>query len=119
MSGDQHYYFGSGDHVTMHGGEGNTGIDKRVVPAPELSEAAQEALQQLLPLVTALRAQVPAASAQTLDEALPALQVEAPVQPPERHRALLAVAGIAAAVGGAGAQVFEAANKTLELLGAK
>ncbi|MEE6271194.1 hypothetical protein V2E29_36865 [Streptomyces diastatochromogenes] len=117
--GDQHYYFGGGDHVTMHGGSGNVGIDKRVTPTQELPEAVQEALHQLLTLVQELRAQVPTASADALDDTLPALRAEADVQPQERHRALLAVAGIAATIGGLGVPIVEAVNKVLELMGAK
>jgi hypothetical protein len=119
MSGDQHYYFGSGDHVTMHGGSGNIGIDKRVTPAQEQPEAVQEGLRELLALVQQLRAQVPPVSADALDDSLPALRAEADVPPQERHRALLAVAGIAATIGALGVPVIEAVNKVLELMGAK
>ncbi|MDI5964031.1 hypothetical protein [Streptantibioticus silvisoli] len=115
----QHYYFGSGDHVTMHGGSGNTGIDKRVTPAPELPQPVQEALRELFVLVLALRTQVTPAGATALDDSLPALRAEANVQPQERHRALLAVAGVAATIGTVGVPVVEAINKVLELLGAK
>ncbi|RNG16623.1 hypothetical protein [Streptomyces botrytidirepellens] len=119
MSGDQHYYFGSGDHVTMHGGSGNIGIDKRVTPVQEQPEAVQEALRELLTLVQELRAQVPPVSAGALDDSLPALRAEADVPPQERHRALLAVAGIAATIGALGVPIIEAVNKVLELMGAK
>lgn len=119
MSGGQHYYFGSGDHVTMHGGTGNTGIDKRVAAAQEQPQAVQEALSELLTLLQELRAQVPPASAGALDDSLPALRADADVQPQERHRALLAVAGIAATIGSLGVPVVEAVNKVLELIGAK
>ncbi|RKN37477.1 hypothetical protein [Streptomyces hoynatensis] len=119
MSGDQHYYFGSGDHVTMHGGSGNVGIDKRVTPAQELPPAVQEALGELLTLIAELRAQVPPVSAEALDDSLPALRAEADVPPRERHRALLAVAGIASTIGALGAPIVEAVNKVLSLLGAK
>ncbi|KIZ13676.1 hypothetical protein [Streptomyces natalensis] len=117
--GDQHYYFGGGDHVTMHGGSGNVGIDKRITPAQEVPQAVQEALHELLTLVQELRAQVPPASADALDDALPALRAESNVQPQERHRALLSVAGIAATVGALGVPTVEAINKILELIGAK
>ncbi|MDT0459040.1 hypothetical protein RM550_25550 [Streptomyces sp. DSM 41527] len=117
--GDQHYYFGSGDHVTMHGGSGNVGIDKRVTPAQELPPAVQEALRELLVLARDLRAQVPPVSADALDTALPALRVESDVPPQERHRALLAVAGIAATAGTLGTPIVEVINKILELMGAK
>ncbi|WP_069815353.1 hypothetical protein [Streptomyces sp. TP-A0874] len=118
-SGDQHYYFGSGDHVTMHGGSGNIGIDKRVTPAHQLPEAVQEALRELLALLQEMRGQVPRISAEALDDSLPALRPEADVQPQERHRALLAVAGIAATIGALGVPIVEAINKVLELMGAK
>ncbi|WP_329175469.1 hypothetical protein OG754_20885 [Streptomyces decoyicus] len=117
--GDQHYYFGGGDHVTMHGGSGNVGIDKRATPAQELPPDVQEALRALLVLAQGLRAQVPPASADALDVALPALRAESDVPPPERHRALLAVAGIAATVGTLGTPIVQAVNHILELLGAK
>lgn len=117
--GNQHYYFGNGDHVTMNGGSGNVGIDKRVTPAQELPQDVEEALRELLSLIQTLRAQVPPVSSDTLDDLLPALRTEADVQPPERHRALLAVAGIAATVGALGVPVIEAVNKVLELMGMK
>ncbi|MFG2140392.1 hypothetical protein [Streptomyces sp. NPDC048650] len=117
--GDQHYYFGSGDHVAMHGGSGNVGIDKRVTPAQEVPPAVQEALRELLALAQELRAQVPPAGADALDGALPALRAESDVPPQERHRALLAVAGIAATIGTLGTPIIEATNKVLELMGAK
>ena len=123
MSGDQHYYFGSGDHVTMHGGSGNVvGVERvvdRITPVEEQPQAVQEALRELLALVRELRAQVPPVSAGALDDSLPALRAEADVQPQERHRALLAVAGIAATIGALGVPVIEAVNKVLELMGAK
>ncbi|MFF2806605.1 hypothetical protein ACFVT2_05375 [Streptomyces sp. NPDC058000] len=117
--GDQHYYFGSGDHVTMHGGSGNVGIDKRVTPAQELTPAVQEALCELLFLVQELRGQVPQPSADVLGDSLPALRAEADVPQQERHRALYAVAGIAATVGSLGVPIVEAVNKVLGLLGAQ
>ncbi|MBL1102837.1 hypothetical protein [Streptomyces coffeae] len=119
MSGDQHYYFGSGDHVTMHGGSGNIGIDKRVTPAQELPQAVQEALRELLALVQELRPQLPPVNADALDDSLPALRAEADVPPQERHRALLAVAGIAATIGALGVPIIDAINKVLELMGAQ
>jgi hypothetical protein len=116
--GGRHYYFGSGDHVTLHGGSGNVGIDKRVTPAPE-APAVQEALRELLTLVQELRGQVPQAGADALDDSLPALRAEANVPQQERHRALYAVAGIAATFGALGVPIVEAVNKVLGLLGAQ
>lgn len=118
MSGDQHYYLGSGDHVTLHGGTGNVGIDKRVTPAHVPPAAVQEALRELLVLIQDLRAHVPPVSAGVLDDSLPALRAEADVQPQERHRALLAVAGIAATIGALGVPIVEAIGKVLELMAA-
>ncbi|MFD5395573.1 hypothetical protein ACFWJW_15275 [Streptomyces sp. NPDC127097] len=115
--GGQHYYFGSGDHVTLHGGTGNLGIDKRVTPAAEPAPAVQEALRELLALVQELRDQVPQAGAEALDDSLPALRAEADVPQQERHRALYAVAGIAATFGTLGVPIVEAVNKVLGLLG--
>ncbi|ARF58393.1 hypothetical protein [Streptomyces gilvosporeus] len=115
--GDQHYYLGSGDHVTMHGGSGNVGIDKRVTPPQELAPAVQEALGELLSLVQEMRNQLPQAGADALDESLPALRTEANVPQQERHRALFAVAGIAATFGALGVPIVEAVNKVLGLMG--
>ncbi|OEU91750.1 hypothetical protein DB35_08405 [Streptomyces abyssalis] len=117
-AGDRHYYLGGGDHVTMHGGAGNTGIDKRVTAAPA-PPAVQEALRELLVLVPELRAGLRPESAGALDDSLPALRADAEVRPQERHRALLAVAGIAATVGALGVPIVEAVDKVLELMGAK
>ena len=103
----------------MHGGSHNVGIDKRVTPAQELPQDAQDALRELLALLHGLRAQVNPISATVIDDSLPALNAGAEVQLQERHRALLAVAGIAATVGTIGAPVVDAVNKILALLGAK
>ncbi|GAA2931272.1 hypothetical protein GCM10020221_28830 [Streptomyces thioluteus] len=110
MSGD-HYYFG--DNVTMHGGTGNTGIVRNQTAATP--PAVRAAVQDLLQLVEELRTGLPPASARTLDDTLPDLTA----QPPERHRALLAIAGIAATAGTIGRPVLEAVNRILELLGAQ
>lgn len=115
----QHYYFGSGDHVTMHGGSGNIGIDKRVTAAQELPQTVQQALRELVALIQELRTEVPPANSEALDDTLPALRADADVQPAERHRALLAVAGVAATTGALGVPIVEAVNKVLELMGAK
>lgn len=119
--GEQHYYFGSGDHVTMRGGSGNVGIDKRVTPAQELDPAVQQALEELLALIQELRGQgqVPQASADALDDSLPALRAEPDVPQQERHRALYAVAGVAGTLGALGVPIVEAVNKVLGLLGAQ
>ncbi|GAA0391378.1 hypothetical protein [Streptomyces luteireticuli] len=109
MSGD-HYYFG--DNVTMHGGTGNTGIIKNQPTATP--PTLQPAVEELLRLVEELRPALPPASTRTLDDTLPDLTA----QPPERHRALLAIAGIAATAGTIGQPVLEAVNRILELLGA-
>ncbi|MFM9368826.1 hypothetical protein [Streptomyces sp. Da 82-17] len=116
MSGDQHYYFGGGDHVTMNQGSGNVGIDKRVMAAPELQPELREALDELRALIEELRPGVDEPTARDLDENLPALRTDTAVQPQERRRALLAAAGIAATVSALGVPVVEAVNKCLELL---
>ncbi|WP_406443286.1 hypothetical protein OHB14_30365 [Streptomyces sp. NBC_01613] len=116
MSGDNYYF---GDSVTMHGGTGNTGIVKNQAaadPSP-VAPALQEAVDELRRLIEALRDQVPAASAQAIDDSLPALTTDAGTAPQERHRALMAVAGIAATVGAVGQPALEAVNRILGLLG--
>lgn len=116
MSGDNYYF---GDSVSMHGGLGNTGIVKNhVAPAgTEASPALEAAIQQLVELVRELRAQVPPASAQSIDDCLPDITAPTGVEPQQRHRALMAVAGIAATVGAVGQPVVEAVNSVLALLG--
>ncbi|MBK3564240.1 hypothetical protein [Streptomyces sp. MBT62] len=116
MSGDTFYF---GDNVTMHGGTGNTGIVKHQTPAgpPVADPALQAAVEELRRLVETLREQIPAASAQTIDDALPALTTDPGAAPQERHRALMAVAGIAATVGAVGQPALEAVNRILGLLG--
>ena len=115
MSGDNYYF---GDNVSMHGGFGNTGIVKNhAAPAgTEASPALEAAIRQLVELVQELRAQVPPASAQSIDDCLPDITT-APGTQPQRHRALMAVAGIAATVGAVGQPVVEAVNSVLALLG--
>ncbi|WP_308311048.1 hypothetical protein [Streptomyces sp. GbtcB6] len=116
MSGNNFYF---GDNVTMHGGTGNTGIAKHQTPAgpPPVDPALQAAVEELRRLVGTLREQVPAASAQAIDGSLPALTTDPGTAPQERHRALMAVAGIAATVGAVGQPTLEAVNRILGLLG--
>ncbi|WP_217205829.1 hypothetical protein [Streptomyces sp. AC550_RSS872] len=117
MSGDNYYF---GDSVTMHGGRDNVGIDKRQTVSGDASEASAEmlsAVQELLRLVEELRTQVPAASARTIEDAVPAISPDTEAQPQDRHRALMAIAGIAATVGAVGQPVLEAVNRVLGLLG--
>ncbi|MDQ0599857.1 hypothetical protein QF037_004202 [Streptomyces canus] len=113
MSGD-HYYFG--DNVNMHGGMGNTGIVKHQVPAADTASLV-DAVAELRGLIESLRDQVPAASAQALDDSLPAIRADASALPQDRHRALMAVAGIAATIGAVGQPVLEAVNRVLGLIG--
>ncbi|HEY9329520.1 MAG TPA: hypothetical protein VIS09_15005 [Streptomyces sp.] len=112
----------SGDNVNMYGGTGNTGIqNNHFAPAgaAPVSPELQQAVRELLGLIGELRAQLPPASARVLDDNLPALTGEPDAQAPEeRHRALLAVAGIAATVSTVGEPVVEAVKKVLALLGA-
>ncbi|MFJ8537397.1 hypothetical protein [Streptomyces sp. NPDC093591] len=117
MSGDNYYF---GDSVTMHGGRNNIGIDKKQVVSGDASAASAEmlaAVQELLRLVEELRTRVPAASAQTIDDSLPVISADTEAAPQERHRALMAIAGIAATVGAVGQPVLEAVNRVLGLLG--
>ncbi|NBE57086.1 hypothetical protein GUY60_37900 [Streptomyces sp. YC537] len=96
----------------MYGGSGNTGIDKRQMA--DIGRSCRE----LADLLVALRGDpaVAPASAQVLDDALPVIASDAsPV--PERRRALIAVATIAATIGAVGQPIAEAANKVLGLLG--
>ncbi|MET9395062.1 hypothetical protein ABZY20_32415 [Streptomyces sp. NPDC006624] len=112
MSGNSYHF---GDSVSMHGGSGNTGIVKNG-GSGETDPALRLALAELLEGVRELREQLPAPSAQLIDDSLPVLAADAaPAQ--ERHRALMAVAAIAAAVGAVGQPVAEAANRVLQMLG--
>ncbi|MBO0918545.1 DUF5955 family protein [Streptomyces laculatispora] len=112
----------SGDNVNMYGGSGNTGIqNNHFTPSAEaVPPELREAVRELLRLVGELRGQLPPASVRVLDDNLPALtgQGVPPQAPEERHRALLAVAGIAATVSTVGEPVVEAVRKVLGLLGA-
>ncbi|MQY35527.1 hypothetical protein SRB17_35050 [Streptomyces sp. RB17] len=115
MSGGNYYY---GDNVNMYGGQGNQGIVKNQVgggagPDPALVAA----LAELHRLIAELRAQVPAPSAQLLDESLPALSPDTAVPAQERHRALMAIAGIAATVGAVGQPVAEAVRAVIGMIG--
>ncbi|CAM5703451.1 hypothetical protein [Streptomyces aurantiogriseus] len=117
MSGDNYYF---GDSVTMNGGIGNTGIVKNQGAADgagAVSPALLEAVEELRRLVEALREQVPPASAQAIDDSLPALTADATTAPQERHRALMAIAGVAATVGAVGQPVLDLVNRILGLLG--
>ncbi|QKW28834.1 hypothetical protein HUT11_24050 [Streptomyces seoulensis] len=117
MSGDTYHF---GDSVTVNGGRGNIGMIKnQTAPAP--AEAAspelEAAVRELVALVGRLRTSVPPASARAIDDTLPDLSADPAAPPQERHRALMAVAGIAATVGAVGQPVIEAVNRVLELLG--
>lgn len=113
MSGN-HY---CGDNVNMYGGHHNTGmVKKQTGPAVPASPELQAAVRELHDLVRELRAQAPPASARAIDESLPEITAEAGAPVNERHRALMAVAGIAATVGAIGQPVIEAVNKILALL---
>jgi hypothetical protein len=117
MSGNNYYY---GDNVNMYGGQGNQGIVKTQLGtggADQVNPALIAALAELHRLIGELRAQVPAASAQLLDESLPAVSADAAVPAQERHRALMAIAGIAATVGTVGRPVTEAVQAVIGMLG--
>lgn len=119
MSGDRFHF---GDNVNMHGGSGNTGIVKhQAAPdgSPGAPPALQEAVQELLQLLASLREQLPAASAQALDDALPQVTADPTVPAEERHRALFAVAGIASTIGTLGQPIVDAVNNILGLLSAR
>ncbi|MEU1514748.1 hypothetical protein ABZ490_21715 [Streptomyces sp. NPDC005811] len=113
MSTHHHY----GDNVNMYGGTGNTGMIKNQGAATPASPELEAAVRELLALLGELRARIPAASARALDESLPALTADAAAPAQERHRALLAVAGIAATIGAVGQPVLEAVNRVLALIG--
>lgn len=109
-----HYY---GDNVNMHGGHHNTGMIKnQPAPADPVSPELQAAIQELRDLAGELRSQVPPASTRTIDDSLPDITADSTAPAEERHRALMAVAGIAATVGAVGQPVVVAVNKILELL---
>ena len=113
MSGDHYHIW---DSVTMHGGTNNTGIVKNSAPTaldPELRSATEALTTQL----HRLRAEVSPPGARTIDEALPVLAPDAVVEPQARHRALLAVAGVAATAGALGAPIVDLVNGILQLLG--
>ncbi|MEU1008310.1 hypothetical protein [Streptomyces sp. NPDC005890] len=114
MSGNNYYY---GDNVNMYGGQGNQGIVKNQAAAVGQDPALVAALAELHRMIAELRAQVPAASARLLDESLPALSTDAAVPAQERHRALMAIAGIAATVGAVGQPVAQAVQAVIGLLG--
>ncbi|MGW2887483.1 hypothetical protein ACWDDN_19420 [Streptomyces griseoruber] len=110
-----HNYYG--DNVNMHGGTGNVGMIKNQVSAAPASPELEAAVGELLALLREVRPRIPAASAQALDESLPALTADSTAPAQERHRALLAVAGIAATIGAVGQPVLEAVNRVLALVG--
>jgi hypothetical protein len=119
MSENNYYY---GNTVNMHGGTNNTGMvnhQSGTVGAQASSPALEAAVAELLRLVRELRGNVPSATAQSIDEALPALAAPASDTPPEdRRRALMTVAGIAATAGAIGQPVLDSVRAVLELIGA-
>ncbi|MFD7081333.1 hypothetical protein ACFYXV_16935 [Streptomyces sp. NPDC002181] len=119
MSGDNHYY---GRTVNMHGGTHNTGMvnnGPEAAPAGPVDPALADAVRELVALLAELREQVSPLTARSIDDALPALTAGSDAAPPqERHRALIAVAGIAATAGAIGQPVLDAVRAVLELLAA-
>ncbi|GGY43408.1 hypothetical protein [Streptomyces omiyaensis] len=104
----------SGDTVNMYGGERNTGIVHHHAPVP--ATTPEQALAAVRELAEALRAQLPDADREALDEGLAELDGAAPG--PSRRRTLLALAGIAATVGAVGQPLLDAVRAALELLAA-
>ncbi|MFF2043141.1 hypothetical protein ACFVVX_22230 [Kitasatospora sp. NPDC058170] len=118
MSGDHIH----GDVVNMHGGSNNQGIVHHHAPEPGDRSGSAElaaAVRALVVLLTELRDGVAPLDAASIDEALPAIAAGRGAAPQERHRALMAVAGIAATVGAVGAPVVDAVRRVLDLLGAQ
>ncbi|ANW22172.1 hypothetical protein [Streptomyces clavuligerus] len=118
MSSGSNYYFGN--TVNMHGGENNTGMvnhQSGPVGTQAASPALEEAIRELLTLLRELRANVPPLSAHSIDEALPALTADPAIEPQERHRALMAITGVAATAGMLGVPVLETVRLIMELLG--
>ncbi|MEK2493883.1 hypothetical protein WN990_30450 [Kitasatospora purpeofusca] len=116
MSGD-HFH---GDVVNMYGGTNNEGIVHHHAPVADGGPATDEltrAVRELITMLGELRDGVAPMAAESIDEALPAIVVGPQAVPRERHRALMAVAGIAATVGAVGAPVVEAVQRVLGLLG--
>jgi len=119
MSGDNYYF---GDSVTIRGGQHHTGIIKNQPGAADsapASAALQSAVEDLLRLVEDLRDRVQPVSAEAIDASLADLKADSGAAPPDRHRALMAIAGIATTVGAVGQPVIEAVNKILDLLGGR
>ncbi|MGW0204924.1 hypothetical protein ACWDZ8_03585 [Streptomyces sp. NPDC003233] len=116
MNGSNNYYYG--DNVNMYGGQGNQGIVKNQAGAGagQQDPALVAALAELHRLIAELRAQVPTPSAQLLDDSLPALSPDATVPAQERHRALMAIAGIATTVGAVGQPVAEAVRAVIGMI---
>ncbi|MEU5810395.1 hypothetical protein [Streptomyces sp. NPDC047718] len=116
MSGDNYHF---GDNVTMNGGSGNIGIQKNLGSAegPEgLPPQLRAAVEDLRDLVEALRGELPPASTQVLDAALPDATGGAAVPQEARQSALMSIAGIAAVVGPLGQPIVEAVTRILGLL---
>lgn len=108
----------SGDIVNMYDGNHNVGIIKNQYAgtAQPTPQELADAIGRLTRLVEALREQVTPTTAQVIDDSLPVIVSETSA-PQERHRALIAVATIAATVGALGEPVAEAVNRLLALLG--
>lgn len=109
-----------GDNVNMRGGTGNTGIVKnQIVPTgvPAVSPEVDAAVRELLQRIEQLRERLPPASAQALDSSLSDVNTDVTTSPQDRHRALMAIAGIATMVGTVGQPVVDAVNTLVGLLG--
>ena len=106
-----------GDNVNMYGGQGNQGIVRNYGAADAGQDPALvAAFAELHRLIAELRAQVPAADAQLLDDSLPALAPDAAVPAQARRGALMAIAGIASTVGAVGQPVAEAVRAIIGMI---
>ncbi|MGW4051268.1 hypothetical protein ACWENA_10595 [Streptomyces sp. NPDC004779] len=106
----------SGDTVNMYGGRDNDGIvHHHYAPVPALTPEQAEALAVVRSLAAALRAQLPEADQEALDEGLAGLGEAAAGS--DRRRRLFAIAGIAATVGALGQPLLDSVRAALELLG--
>ncbi|WEH35128.1 hypothetical protein PZB75_18235 [Streptomyces sp. AM 4-1-1] len=117
MSGDNYY----GRVVNMHGGTCNIGMvngGSAQTGSSSADPALRAAIVELTALLRQLQTQVPPASARCIQDSLPAITADPAVPPEERHRALMAVAGIAATVGAVGRPVADAVRSLIELIGA-
>jgi len=104
-----------GQHVSMHGGSNNVGINTGSVNYG--AATPQDALRELTDAVNALRGHISPADRQVVDASMRTVGTGANAEPGGFRRALRDISGVAGMVGQVGVPVIEAVRKVMAAFG--